>query len=169
MVCLANAITFQSSYFSEKKSVVCGGEEMATIGEVNLTERHEMQWKFSDGSRTLAGGRIVLKVKHRSQRWDFECKSVGGGVFCISGSAWGSFVRQNMDAMLTLYAKEDGEDFHRIRLRLQHSSFVAALLRLFSFVMFEFINGMLSFIQLPVPWGVEQRQNTQTAEPVSSY
>ncbi|KAK8516581.1 hypothetical protein V6N13_080681 [Hibiscus sabdariffa] len=101
----------------ENKSVVRGGEEMATIGEVNLTERHEMQWKFSDGSRTLAAGRIVLKVKHRSQRWDFECKNVGGGVFCISGSAWGSFVRQNKDAMLTLYAKEEGEDFHRIHLR----------------------------------------------------
>ncbi|KAK8613740.1 hypothetical protein V6N13_101497 [Hibiscus sabdariffa] len=116
MVCLANAITFQSSYFSEKKSFICGAEEMTTIGEVNL-EAQRRQWRFSDDSRTLPGGRIVLTVKHGSQMWDFECESLGGGVYCISGSAWGSFVRQNMNYMLTLYAKEDDEDFHRIRLR----------------------------------------------------
>ncbi|KAK8613742.1 hypothetical protein V6N13_101499 [Hibiscus sabdariffa] len=110
---------------------------MARIGEVNLAAQGR-QWRFSDESCTLAGGRIVLTVKHQSLSWDFECESVGGGVYCISGSEWGSFVRQNKDAMLTLYAREDHEDFHRIRLRLQHSSLSAVLLRSFSFVMFEF-------------------------------
>ncbi|KAK8613739.1 hypothetical protein V6N13_101496 [Hibiscus sabdariffa] len=99
---------------------------MAAIGEVILAAHHERQWRFRDPNRTLPDGRIVLKVMDGSRLLEFECNRERDDVYCIKGSEWRRFVQQKKDAMLTLYSKEDNEDFHRIRVRQQHSSFAAA-------------------------------------------
>ncbi|KAL4353027.1 hypothetical protein GQ457_06G001740 [Hibiscus cannabinus] len=88
------------------------------IEEVNLTTNLEGRWRFYDRSHTLPGGSIVLTVTDGSERWRFECRSEGDHMYCISGSEWRRFVRPRIDAMLTLYSKEDGEDVHRVRVRV---------------------------------------------------
>ncbi|KAK8714446.1 hypothetical protein V6N13_149637 [Hibiscus sabdariffa] len=87
------------------------------VEEVNLTTNLEGRWRFYDRSHTLPGGSIVLTVTDGSGRWRFECRSEGDNMYCISGSEWRRFVRPRIDAMLTLYSKEDGENFHRVRVR----------------------------------------------------
>ncbi|KAK8527411.1 hypothetical protein V6N13_085241 [Hibiscus sabdariffa] len=80
---------------------------MSIIGEVNLRECHEAWLKFSGFSGTLPGGRIDLKVTDGIESWVFECDRQSDGEYRIRGKDWGSFVRQNTNAMLTLYSKED--------------------------------------------------------------
>ncbi|MBA0782192.1 hypothetical protein Gotri_003052 [Gossypium trilobum] len=44
-------------------------------------------------------------------------RSEGDNMYCITGTEWSRFVRTRINAMITLYSKEDGEDFHRVRVR----------------------------------------------------
>nr|KJB78370.1 hypothetical protein B456_012G166300 [Gossypium raimondii] len=68
---------------------------MSVIGEVNLLTHHEARWRFLYRDHALPGG---------------------DNMYCIIGTEWSRFVRR-INAMITLYSKEDGEDFHRVRVR----------------------------------------------------
>ncbi|KAE8702248.1 hypothetical protein F3Y22_tig00110485pilonHSYRG00137 [Hibiscus syriacus] len=90
---------------------------MAAIGDVNLAAHNEERWRFRDRSHTLPGGRVVLRVTDGSNWWTFECRNERDDVYCISGSDWRRFARSRMGALVTLYSRDDGEDFHMIRVR----------------------------------------------------
>ncbi|MBA0731179.1 hypothetical protein Golax_022832, partial [Gossypium laxum] len=60
---------------------------MPVIGEVNILTHHE----------------------------HFQCRSEGGNMYCITNTKWSRFVRTRINAMITLYSKEDGEDFHKVQ------------------------------------------------------
>ncbi|XP_017633305.1 uncharacterized protein LOC108475843 [Gossypium arboreum] len=86
------------------------------INEVVLEARHVQRWKFHDRSRTLPGVPIVLTVtEDENQWWRFECRQIEGDMHCIRCTAWSGFVGPRIDARLTLYAQQDGENFHRMK------------------------------------------------------
>ncbi|KAB2088192.1 hypothetical protein E1A91_A04G166600v1 [Gossypium mustelinum] len=91
---------------------------MEEIDTVNLQANHVKRWRFRDHSGTLPAGRIVLRVtEDENQWWRFECCRIEGGMHCISGNAWSDFVGPRVHARLTLYAKQDGENFNRVWVR----------------------------------------------------
>nr|KJB77905.1 hypothetical protein B456_012G164900 [Gossypium raimondii]KJB77913.1 hypothetical protein B456_012G165600 [Gossypium raimondii] len=91
---------------------------MEEIDTVNLVAHHVQRWRFRDRSGILPAGRIVLRVtEDEKQWWRFECCRIEGGMYCISGSAWSDFVGPRVHARLTLYAKQYGENFNRVRVR----------------------------------------------------
>ncbi|KAB2036129.1 hypothetical protein ES319_D04G202300v1 [Gossypium barbadense] len=69
---------------------------MSVIGEVNLLTNHEARWRLLYRGHALPGG---------------------DNMYCITGTEWSRFVRTRINAMITLYSKEDDEDFHRVRVR----------------------------------------------------
>ncbi|KAB2088193.1 hypothetical protein ES319_A04G158100v1 [Gossypium barbadense] len=86
------------------------------INNVVLEAHHVRRWKFCDHSRTLPGEPIVLTVtEDGNERWQFECSLIEGGMHCIRCPAWSDFVGPRINARLTLYAKQDGKNFHRMR------------------------------------------------------
>ncbi|KAK5837365.1 hypothetical protein PVK06_013175 [Gossypium arboreum] len=65
---------------------------------------------------TLPGDAVVLMVtEDGNERWHFECSLIEGGMHCIRCRAWSDFVDPRINARLTLYAEQDGENFHRMR------------------------------------------------------
>ncbi|KAG4153280.1 hypothetical protein ERO13_D04G174928v2 [Gossypium hirsutum] len=81
---------------------------MAPIDAVNLVANHVHRWMLRDGSGTLPAGRIVLTVtEDENQWWQFECRSEGDRHY-ITGTEWSRFVQPRINAMLTLYAQQDG-------------------------------------------------------------
>ncbi|MBA0669659.1 hypothetical protein GOBAR_DD28758 [Gossypium barbadense] len=95
---------------------------MTVIGEVNLVTHHQARWRFLYRGHALPGGTSILTVTDGFQWWHFQCRSEGDNMYCINGSEWSRFVQTRINAMITLYSKEDGEDFHRIRLKSGASS-----------------------------------------------
>nr|KJB77915.1 hypothetical protein B456_012G165800 [Gossypium raimondii] len=88
---------------------------MEEIGTVNLVANHVRRWRLHDGSGTLPAGWIVLMVtEDENQWWRFECQSEGDWHY-ITGTEWSRFVQPRIDARLTLYAQQDGENFHRMK------------------------------------------------------
>nr|KJB78371.1 hypothetical protein B456_012G166200 [Gossypium raimondii] len=86
------------------------------INEVVLEARHVQRWKFHDRSRTLPRVPIVLTVtEDENQWWRFECCLIEGGMHCIRCTEWSGFVGPRINARLTLYAQQDGENFHRMK------------------------------------------------------
>ncbi|MBA0788665.1 hypothetical protein Gotri_027754 [Gossypium trilobum] len=88
---------------------------MTVIGEVNLVTHHQARWRFLYRGHALPGGTSILTVTDGFQWWHFQCRSEGDNMYCIKGSEWSRFVQTRINAMITLYSKQDGEDFHRIR------------------------------------------------------
>ncbi|MBA0878057.1 hypothetical protein Goshw_005132 [Gossypium schwendimanii] len=78
---------------------------MEEIDTVNLQANHVKRWRFRDRSGTIPAGPIVLRVTEDEKQW--------------------------VHARLTLYAKQDGENFNRVRGRQcsSSSSFSVALLK----------------------------------------
>ncbi|KAG4153060.1 hypothetical protein ERO13_D04G160550v2 [Gossypium hirsutum] len=88
---------------------------MELIDEVTLVAKHVHRWRLRDRSGTLPAGQIVLTVtEDENQWWQFECRSEGD-MHCITGIEWSHFVQPRIDARLTLYAQQDGENFHRMK------------------------------------------------------
>ncbi|MFQ6648825.1 hypothetical protein Gotur_021518 [Gossypium turneri] len=93
---------------------------MEQIDAVNLVANHVHRWRLRDRSGTLPAGRIVLRVtEDEKQWWRFECCQIEGGMHCISGRAWSDFVGPRVHARLTLYAQQDGENFHRMKVTMR--------------------------------------------------
>ncbi|XWS62453.1 hypothetical protein CRYUN_Cryun06bG0012200 [Craigia yunnanensis] len=94
---------------------------MAEIVSVPLQANHEARLRFRYTGRALPGGSSVLMVTDGSESWKFECQSEGGNYFSISGSEWKRFAKpwigKSATFTFTLYSKEEGENFHRIRVR----------------------------------------------------
>ncbi|KAK5837180.1 hypothetical protein PVK06_012990 [Gossypium arboreum] len=87
---------------------------MEQIDAVNLAANHVHRWRLLDRSGTLPAGRIVLTVtEDENQWWRFECRSEGD-MHYITGTEWSRFVQPRIDARITLYAQQDGENFHRM-------------------------------------------------------
>ncbi|KAB2036121.1 hypothetical protein ES319_D04G201600v1 [Gossypium barbadense] len=94
---------------------------MKEINTVNLVANHVHRWGLRDGSGTLPAGRIVLTVtEDENQWWQFECRSEGDR-HCITGNEWSRFVQPRINAMLTLYAQQDGENFHRMKVIMRRN------------------------------------------------
>ncbi|KAB2036118.1 hypothetical protein ES319_D04G201300v1 [Gossypium barbadense] len=95
---------------------------MEQIDAVNLVANHVHRWRLRDRSGTLPAGRIVLRVtEDEKQWWRFECCQIEGGMHCFSGSAWSDFVGPRVHARLTLYAQQDGENFHRMKVIMRRN------------------------------------------------
>ncbi|KAB2035895.1 hypothetical protein E1A91_D04G186800v1 [Gossypium mustelinum] len=87
---------------------------MEQIDAVTLVATHVHRWRLRDCSGTLPAGQIVLTVtEDENQWWQFECRSEGD-MHYITGAEWSHFVQPRIDARLTLYAQQDGENFHRM-------------------------------------------------------
>ena len=88
---------------------------------VPLQPNHAKGLSFLYTGPALPGGwgSIRLKVKHGSQWWTFDCMNKGNNSFYISGREWGLFAEPwiRKSATFTLYSKEEGEDFHKIKVR----------------------------------------------------
>ncbi|MBA0782190.1 hypothetical protein Gotri_003050 [Gossypium trilobum] len=96
-------------------------EEMEQIDAVNLVANHVHRWRLRDGSGTLPDGRFVLTVtEDENQWWRFECRSEGDRHY-ITGTEWSRFVQPRIDARLTLYAQQDGENFHRMKVTMRRN------------------------------------------------
>ncbi|KAK8561646.1 hypothetical protein V6N13_149192 [Hibiscus sabdariffa] len=91
---------------------------MEVIDLVYLAANNAAGWLFRDHTRTLPaapGGRIVLTVSDGSESWQFECKSLGDNMYYMTGREWTRFlVGTRIHDRVTLYSKQDGENFHRL-------------------------------------------------------
>ncbi|PPD74328.1 hypothetical protein GOBAR_DD28754 [Gossypium barbadense] len=82
---------------------------MAEIGTVTLAAHHAARW---DVDTPLPD---VFAVAVGSKRFNLNCRPEGGR-YCICGDKnWSSFVESNVGAVVTLYAREEGEDFHNLQ------------------------------------------------------
>ncbi|KAL1106497.1 hypothetical protein V6Z11_D04G207800 [Gossypium hirsutum] len=109
--------------FGEKKTCFSfsRAEEMEEIDTVNLVANHVHKWWLRDRSGTLPAGRIVLMAtEDENQWWRFECGSEGDRHY-ITGTEWSRFVQPRIDARLTLYAQQDGENFHRMKVTMRRN------------------------------------------------
>ncbi|MBA0753806.1 hypothetical protein Gogos_021040 [Gossypium gossypioides] len=94
---------------------------MEQIDAVNLVANHVQRWRLRDRSGTLPAGWFVLTVtEDENQWWRFECRSEGDRHY-ITGTEWSRFVQPRIDARLTLYAQQDGENFHRMKVTMRRN------------------------------------------------
>ncbi|MBA0754258.1 hypothetical protein Gogos_020291 [Gossypium gossypioides] len=94
---------------------------MEQIAAVNLVANHVHRWRLRDRSGTLPAGRIVLMVtEDENQWWRFECRR-DGDMHYITGTEWSRFVQPRIGARLTLYAQQDGENFHRMEVIMRRN------------------------------------------------
>ncbi|PPR82379.1 hypothetical protein GOBAR_AA38334 [Gossypium barbadense] len=88
---------------------------MEQIDAVNLVANHVQRWRLRDRSGILPAGRFVLTVtEDENQWWRFEFRGEGDRHY-ITGTEWSRFAQPRIDARLTLYAQQDGENFHRMK------------------------------------------------------
>ncbi|TYJ40814.1 hypothetical protein E1A91_A04G167000v1 [Gossypium mustelinum] len=94
---------------------------MEQIDAVNLVANHVQRWRLRDRSRILPAGRFVLTVtEDENQWWRFEFRGEGDRHY-ITGTEWSRFAQPRIDARLTLYAQQDGENFHRMKVIMRRN------------------------------------------------
>ncbi|KAG8500201.1 hypothetical protein CXB51_003691 [Gossypium anomalum] len=83
---------------------------MAEIGSVVLASQHAAKREFRYNGNPLPS---ELTVTVGSQQLTVRCRG-NRDEYRIDGEDWCRFVRQNMRAVVTLYAREKGEGFHMV-------------------------------------------------------
>ncbi|KAK5837367.1 hypothetical protein PVK06_013177 [Gossypium arboreum] len=81
---------------------------MAEIGIDTLAPQHAAGW---DVDTPLPH---VFTVAVGSRRFRVHCRRYGGR-YRIYGDNWSSFVESNVGAVVSLYAREEDQDFHNLQ------------------------------------------------------
>ncbi|KAH1040540.1 hypothetical protein J1N35_042283 [Gossypium stocksii] len=83
---------------------------MAEIGNDILAAQHAAGW---DVDTPLPN---VFTVAVGARRFRVHCRPHGGR-YRIYGDEWRGFVNSNLGVVVTLHAREEGEDFHSLEVR----------------------------------------------------
>ncbi|KAH1040542.1 hypothetical protein J1N35_042285 [Gossypium stocksii] len=84
---------------------------MAEIGIVALASHHTSGWKVD----TPLPSRFTVKIESGVLEFRSRPHERDIGKNVIYGKNWNSFVESNLEAVVTLYARQQGENFHNLQ------------------------------------------------------
>ncbi|KAK5837378.1 hypothetical protein PVK06_013188 [Gossypium arboreum] len=84
---------------------------MAEIGIVTLASHHTSGWKVE----TPLPSRFTVKIEFGELEFHSRPHKRDIGKHVIYGMKWSSFVESNLESVVTLYARQQVENFHNLQ------------------------------------------------------